>query len=173
MRGEWWPGRWRELGRWEETRCHGQSGCPTALGSPCPASRAQWGLSCRILGSCTGLMQAIHVLVLASKDLQREIVESGRVSWGQGCRRGAGRTRSSGCLASWGSERARWGRAAPRIVPLGHQYQLPRAPAPSLGSHPGCGPQGVTEVPDLPSHVGDTMAPRPGFSVPSSHMHPK
>ncbi|NXP50836.1 HIP1 protein, partial [Heliornis fulica] len=32
----------------------------------------------RILGSCTGLMQAIHVLVLASKDLQREIVESGR-----------------------------------------------------------------------------------------------
>ncbi|KAM9257084.1 LOW QUALITY PROTEIN: huntingtin-interacting protein 1 [Cariama cristata] len=29
-------------------------------------------------GSCTGLMQAIHVLVLASKDLQREIVESGR-----------------------------------------------------------------------------------------------
>ncbi|KAF1594502.1 Huntingtin-interacting protein 1, partial [Eudyptes moseleyi] len=32
----------------------------------------------RILGSCTGLMQAIHILVLASKDLQREIVESGR-----------------------------------------------------------------------------------------------
>ncbi|NXK47919.1 HIP1 protein, partial [Chauna torquata] len=32
----------------------------------------------RILGSCTSLMQAIHVLVLASKDLQREIVESGR-----------------------------------------------------------------------------------------------
>ncbi|RLV97980.1 hypothetical protein DV515_00011251 [Chloebia gouldiae] len=32
----------------------------------------------RILGSCTGLMQAIRVLVLASKDLQREIVESGR-----------------------------------------------------------------------------------------------
>ncbi|NWV08823.1 HIP1 protein, partial [Ptilonorhynchus violaceus] len=32
----------------------------------------------RILGSCTGLMQAIHLLVLASKDLQREIVESGR-----------------------------------------------------------------------------------------------
>ncbi|KAM9177209.1 huntingtin-interacting protein 1 isoform 4-T4 [Mergus octosetaceus] len=32
----------------------------------------------RILGSCTGLMQAIQVLVLASKDLQREIVESGR-----------------------------------------------------------------------------------------------
>ncbi|NXW33862.1 HIP1 protein, partial [Phaetusa simplex] len=32
----------------------------------------------RILGSCTDLMQAIHVLVLASKDLQREIVESGR-----------------------------------------------------------------------------------------------
>ncbi|KAI1231977.1 hypothetical protein IHE44_0007623 [Lamprotornis superbus] len=40
----------------------------------------QWCLSCRILGSCTGLMQAIHVLVLASKDLQREIVESGRFS---------------------------------------------------------------------------------------------
>ncbi|XP_074413088.1 huntingtin-interacting protein 1 isoform X1 [Zonotrichia albicollis] len=32
----------------------------------------------RILGSCTGLMQAIRVLVLASKDLQREIVDSGR-----------------------------------------------------------------------------------------------
>ncbi|NXL53369.1 HIP1 protein, partial [Podilymbus podiceps] len=32
----------------------------------------------RILGSCTNLMQAIHILVLASKDLQREIVESGR-----------------------------------------------------------------------------------------------
>ncbi|XP_066491362.1 huntingtin-interacting protein 1 isoform X2 [Tiliqua scincoides] len=32
----------------------------------------------RILGSCTGLMQAIQALVLASKDLQREIVESGR-----------------------------------------------------------------------------------------------
>ncbi|KAL8198693.1 UNVERIFIED_CONTAM: histidine permease [Gekko kuhli] len=32
----------------------------------------------RILGSCTDLMQAIQDLVLASKDLQREIVESGR-----------------------------------------------------------------------------------------------
>ncbi|KAG5195328.1 hypothetical protein JEQ12_012617 [Ovis aries] len=32
----------------------------------------------RILGSCTGLMQAIQILVLASKELQREIVESGR-----------------------------------------------------------------------------------------------
>ncbi|XP_051691422.2 huntingtin-interacting protein 1 isoform X3 [Oryctolagus cuniculus] len=32
----------------------------------------------RILGSCTGLMQAIQVLIVASKDLQREIVESGR-----------------------------------------------------------------------------------------------
>ncbi|XP_044529051.1 huntingtin-interacting protein 1 [Gracilinanus agilis] len=32
----------------------------------------------RILGSCTSLMQAIQVLVLASKELQREIVESGR-----------------------------------------------------------------------------------------------
>ncbi|XP_053864252.1 huntingtin-interacting protein 1 isoform X1 [Malaclemys terrapin pileata] len=32
----------------------------------------------RILGSCTDLMQAIQMLVLASKDLQREIVESGR-----------------------------------------------------------------------------------------------
>ncbi|NWJ02178.1 HIP1 protein, partial [Crypturellus undulatus] len=32
----------------------------------------------RILGSCTDLMQAIRVLVLTSKDLQREIVESGR-----------------------------------------------------------------------------------------------
>nr|XP_020657322.1 huntingtin-interacting protein 1 [Pogona vitticeps] len=32
----------------------------------------------RILGSCTDLMQAIQILVLASKDLQREIVESGR-----------------------------------------------------------------------------------------------
>uniref|UniRef100_A0A8C8TBL2 Huntingtin-interacting protein 1 n=1 Tax=Peromyscus maniculatus bairdii TaxID=230844 RepID=A0A8C8TBL2_PERMB len=32
----------------------------------------------RILGSCTSLMQAIKVLVVASKDLQKEIVESGR-----------------------------------------------------------------------------------------------
>ncbi|XP_058269751.1 huntingtin-interacting protein 1 isoform X2 [Hemibagrus wyckioides] len=32
----------------------------------------------RILASCTELMQAIKVLVLASKDLQREIVEDGR-----------------------------------------------------------------------------------------------
>ena len=34
----------------------------------------------RILASCTELMQAIKVLVLSSKDLQRDIVESGRVS---------------------------------------------------------------------------------------------
>ncbi|KFO35487.1 Huntingtin-interacting protein 1, partial [Fukomys damarensis] len=33
---------------------------------------------CGILGSCTSLMQAIQVLIVASKDLQREIVESGR-----------------------------------------------------------------------------------------------
>ncbi|KAF4015835.1 hypothetical protein G4228_007354 [Cervus hanglu yarkandensis] len=33
----------------------------------------------RILGSCTSLMQAIQILVVASKELQREIVESGRV----------------------------------------------------------------------------------------------
>ncbi|XP_063061509.1 huntingtin-interacting protein 1 [Engraulis encrasicolus] len=32
----------------------------------------------RILGSCTDLMEAIKVLVLSSKDLQRDIVESGR-----------------------------------------------------------------------------------------------
>ncbi|TRY94676.1 hypothetical protein DNTS_021580 [Danionella cerebrum] len=32
----------------------------------------------RILASCTDLMQAIKVLVLSSKDLQRDIVESGR-----------------------------------------------------------------------------------------------
>lgn len=44
----------------------------------------------RILGSCTSLMQAIQVLIVASKDLQREIVESGRVSVGEG--RGTGRT---------------------------------------------------------------------------------
>lgn len=36
--------------------------------------------SCRILASCTELMQAIKVLVLASKDLQRDIVEGSRVS---------------------------------------------------------------------------------------------
>lgn len=35
---------------------------------------------CRILGSCTDLMQAIKELILSSKDLQRDIVESGRVS---------------------------------------------------------------------------------------------
>lgn len=34
---------------------------------------------CRILASCTELMQAIKELVLSSKDLQRDIVESGRV----------------------------------------------------------------------------------------------
>lgn len=65
-------------------QCRRQSGCPTALGSPRPTSGAERGLSRRILGSCTGLMQAIRVLVLASKDLQREIVESGRVSQGRG-----------------------------------------------------------------------------------------
>ncbi|OCT94266.1 huntingtin-interacting protein 1 [Xenopus laevis] len=32
----------------------------------------------RILGSCTDLMQGIKALILASKDLQKEIVESGR-----------------------------------------------------------------------------------------------
>ncbi|MEJ1272644.1 P450 (cytochrome) oxidoreductase [Cricetulus griseus] len=36
----------------------------------------------KILGSCTSLMQAIKVLVVTSKDLQKEIVESGRVSPG-------------------------------------------------------------------------------------------
>lgn len=36
--------------------------------------------SYRILASCTELMQAIKLLVLASKDLQRDIVEAGRVS---------------------------------------------------------------------------------------------
>lgn len=35
---------------------------------------------CRILASCTDLMQAIKELVLSSKHLQRDIVESGRVS---------------------------------------------------------------------------------------------
>lgn len=35
---------------------------------------------CRILASCTELMQAIKELVLSSKHLQRDIVESGRVS---------------------------------------------------------------------------------------------
>ncbi|XP_034024066.1 huntingtin-interacting protein 1 isoform X4 [Thalassophryne amazonica] len=34
----------------------------------------------RILASCTALMQAIKELILSSKDLQRDIVESGRVS---------------------------------------------------------------------------------------------
>lgn len=42
-------------------------------------SRHQPFLFTRILGSCTSLMQAIKVLVVASKDLQKEIVESGRV----------------------------------------------------------------------------------------------
>lgn len=36
---------------------------------------------CRILASCTELMQAIKELILSSKDLQRDIVESGRVSY--------------------------------------------------------------------------------------------
>lgn len=34
----------------------------------------------RILASCTELMQTIKELILSSKDLQRDIVESGRVS---------------------------------------------------------------------------------------------
>lgn len=38
------------------------------------------GALCRILASCTDLMEAIKALVLSSKDLQRDIVESGRVS---------------------------------------------------------------------------------------------
>ena len=38
------------------------------------------GALCRILASCTDLMAAIKVLVLSSKDLQSDIVESGRVS---------------------------------------------------------------------------------------------
>lgn len=55
-------------------------GNPT-VGLLCLSSPATIGfVSCRILGSCTDLMQAIQVLVLASKDLQQEIVESGRVS---------------------------------------------------------------------------------------------
>lgn len=64
-----------------------------AFGNPtvrllCLSSLATIGfVSCRILGSCTDLMQAIQVLVLASKDLQQEIVESGRVSLYQSCNR--------------------------------------------------------------------------------------
>lgn len=37
-------------------------------------------LARRILASCTELMKAIKELILSSKDLQRDIVESGRVS---------------------------------------------------------------------------------------------
>lgn len=37
-------------------------------------------VSRRILASCTELMQTIKELILSSKHLQREIVESGRVS---------------------------------------------------------------------------------------------
>uniref|UniRef100_H2M7H7 Huntingtin-interacting protein 1-related protein n=1 Tax=Oryzias latipes TaxID=8090 RepID=H2M7H7_ORYLA len=37
-----------------------------------------FGAPCRILASCTELMEAIKALVLSSKDLQRDIVESGR-----------------------------------------------------------------------------------------------
>ena len=33
-----------------------------------------------ILGSCSDLMKAIHMLVTAATDLQKDIVESGRVS---------------------------------------------------------------------------------------------
>lgn len=56
------------------------------LVSACDASDGRFPLVNRILGSCTSLMQAIQVLIVASKDLQREIVESGRVSraWGPG-----------------------------------------------------------------------------------------
>uniref|UniRef100_A0A8C6VAN0 Huntingtin-interacting protein 1-related protein n=1 Tax=Naja naja TaxID=35670 RepID=A0A8C6VAN0_NAJNA len=44
----------------------------------CPTPSCKITLEREILGSCTDLMQAIQVLVLASKDLQQEIVESGR-----------------------------------------------------------------------------------------------
>lgn len=51
------------------------------------ASRAQQSgvrleVNERILDSCTGLTQAIRVLIQKSKTLQREIVEQGRVSEG-------------------------------------------------------------------------------------------
>uniref|UniRef100_A0A8C8CSE2 Huntingtin-interacting protein 1-related protein n=1 Tax=Oncorhynchus tshawytscha TaxID=74940 RepID=A0A8C8CSE2_ONCTS len=42
------------------------------------SSTCVWVCVAQILASCTDLMQAIKVLVLSSKDLQRDIVESGR-----------------------------------------------------------------------------------------------
>lgn len=100
---------------------------PHSAGLSCPTSEAQWGLSRRILGSCTGLMQAIHVLVLASKDLQREIVESGRVSkdraagraWAAGAWPAGGRHVLSGdvLLAGASALDARSSCPSPRVSP--------------------------------------------------------
>lgn len=65
-------------------------------------------------------MQAIRVLVLASKDLQREIVESGRVSWD----RGGGK----GVLVQLGVIMHLLGHATPTVVLLGLPHPLPGAP---------------------------------------------
>ena len=168
MRGERGPGHWRGPGRQAGAQGCRQSGCPTALGSPCPTCGAQWGLSRRILGSCTGLMQAIHVLVLASKDLQREIVESGRVSRGQGCKHSTGQQELG---QPWVTAHLQ-GTCCPKLGLLGHQRWLPGASAPAPASRHGHGPWGVTEVPDPPSHVGDPVTPW-AHCLPSCYAHPK
>ncbi|ELR49809.1 Huntingtin-interacting protein 1-related protein, partial [Bos mutus] len=62
----------------------------------------------RILNSCTDLMKAIRLLVTTSTSLQKEIVESGRVSWAaaQGCAPVAGWTEgliSASKAVGWGA----------------------------------------------------------------------
>lgn len=149
-------GHWRELGRQDVTQCRRQSGCPMALGLPFPTKRALRDLFCRILGSCTGLMQAIHILVLASKDLQREIVESGRVSQGQGCGQGTGQQGLGQSRVTMYLLRV----CCSRPWPTEESVLAPRTSCPNPGVSPCLWSQGVIEVPDLTSHTAPPVSPQ-------------
>lgn len=91
-------------------------------------------------------MQAIHVLVLASKDLQREIVESGRVSRGQGCRQGCGQGTGQQVLGQLGVTMllralARWG------INTGCQELLPQPQGLTLAAVPGVSRRSLISLP--------------------------